>query len=60
MIQESTVVLARFTDAAQIAMMSKELIEHGLGWSWKQGRIIQSIKNPERNVAVVTAHCGDA
>ena len=33
--------------------MSKELIEHGLGWSWKQGRVIQSIKNPEHNVAVV-------
>ena len=53
MIQENTVVLARGSDAVQIALMSKELIENGLGWSWKQGRIIHSIRNPERNVAVV-------
>ncbi|MCZ6657017.1 MAG: GNAT family N-acetyltransferase [Gammaproteobacteria bacterium] len=53
MIRESQVVLARHTDAAQISRMSKELIEHDLGWSWKQGRIIQSIRCPDRNVAVV-------
>ncbi len=53
MIQESQVVLARQTDAAQISRMSKELIEYDLGWNWKQGRIIQSIRCPDRNVAVV-------
>ena len=53
MILESQVVLARRTDAAQISRMSKELIEYDLGWSWKPGRIIQSIRCPDRNVAVV-------
>ncbi len=53
MIQEQQVVLARGTDALQISRMSKELIEHGLGWTWKPGRIVQSMRNPDRNVAVV-------
>ncbi len=53
MIQEKQVVLARRIDALQISRMSKELIEHGLGWNWRQGRVIQSIRNPDRNVAVV-------
>ena len=46
-------MLARRIDALQISRMSKELIEHGLGWNWRQGRVIQSIRNPDRNVAVV-------
>lgn len=53
MIQEQQVVLARGTDALQISRMSKELIEQGLGWTWKPGRIVQSMRNPDRNVAVV-------
>jgi ribosomal-protein-alanine N-acetyltransferase len=52
-IRENNIVLARTQDAGQIASMSKELVEFGLGWRWTSRRIAASIRDPDRNVAVV-------
>jgi len=36
--------LARLSDAKRIATMSRELIEHGLGWSWTPDRVANHIR----------------
>jgi len=38
-----TVRLATLADAAEIAGLSRELIETGLGWSWTQARVARNI-----------------
>lgn len=45
-------------DAVDIAAMSRELIEHGLPWSWRAPRVRQAIEATNTNVAVVRAHDG--
>ncbi|MBL8290139.1 MAG: GNAT family N-acetyltransferase [Rubrivivax sp.] len=45
--------LATVADAAGIAAMSRQLIEHGLGWSWREGRVRRAIADRRTNVAVV-------
>lgn len=44
--------LARQTDAAQIARMSQQLIEHDLPWSWTEERVERAIRHPETAVIV--------
>ncbi len=44
--------LARSADALPIAMMSRDLIEVGLGWSWVPARIIRNIRCPDTTVLV--------
>jgi len=39
--------LATPADAADIADMSRSLIETGLGWSWTRQRVGHAIRNPE-------------
>jgi ribosomal protein S18 acetylase RimI-like enzyme len=41
------------SDAGAIARMSRDLIEHGLPWTWDPGRVIHAITAPNMNVAVV-------
>ena len=53
MITDTSVRLATPRDAAAIAAMSREQIEHGLGWSWTESRVQRSIRDPDTNVAVV-------
>jgi [ribosomal protein S18]-alanine N-acetyltransferase len=50
--------LADPADADEIAAMSRELIEHGLPWTWRPGRVLKAIRNPETNVAVIRAERG--
>src|SRR5262245_6162883 len=38
-----TVRLATLADAAEIATLSRELIETGLGWSWTRARVGRNI-----------------
>ena len=45
--------LATADDALAIADMSREYIEHGLGWSWNSARIAAAIADDSTNVAVV-------
>lgn len=44
--------LADPADAADIAAMSRDLIEYGLPWSWRPERVQAAIRHPETNVAV--------
>ncbi|MEX2481004.1 MAG: GNAT family N-acetyltransferase [Gammaproteobacteria bacterium] len=43
---------ARARDARAIAVMSRELIETGLGWSWTARRVAASISDRDTNVIV--------
>jgi ribosomal-protein-alanine N-acetyltransferase len=53
MIADVAVRLATLTDAAEIAAMSREYIEHGLPWSWTKERVTHAIRDPDTNVVVV-------
>jgi ribosomal protein S18 acetylase RimI-like enzyme len=44
--------LARTSDALEIAEMSRDLIEHGLSWSWTPARVQHFISGPESSVVV--------
>jgi ribosomal-protein-alanine N-acetyltransferase len=48
--------LATVSDAAVLAMMSRDLIELGLGWSWTQSRITRHIRSAESVVVVARSH----
>ena len=37
---------AQVRDASKIAQMSRDLVEPGLGWSWRTGRVSQQLKSP--------------
>src|SRR5918998_3011456 len=39
--------LARTRDAERIALLSRDYVEQGLGWSWTPGRVINRIRCPE-------------
>ena len=45
--------LARARDARPIAEMSRDCIEHGLGWRWTEPRVLSCIRHPAVNVVVV-------
>ena len=45
--------LATAADAQPIADMSREYVEHGLGWSWTTARVAAAIEDESTNVAVV-------
>jgi [ribosomal protein S18]-alanine N-acetyltransferase len=53
MILVPSVRLATPPDARPIAEMSRECIEHGLGWSWTGERVLKAIREPSTNVAVL-------
>ena len=44
--------LARGADAREIAEMSRDLVEHGLTWSWTPARVQHFICGPESSVVV--------
>lgn len=47
--------LARPSDAYEIAVMSRYLVEVGLrGWSWHPERVLKAIRAPDTNVLVAT------
>jgi ribosomal-protein-alanine N-acetyltransferase len=52
MSDDTSIRLARRSDAATIAAMSRDLIELGLGWSWTTGRVVRAIGEAETNVIV--------
>jgi len=53
MILLPSVRLATPHDARGIAEMSREYIEHGLGWTWTRERVLKAIDERSTNVAVV-------
>jgi len=46
---------AAITDASEIAVMSRELIEGGLGWSWTPARVARSIRCADTVVLLARA-----
>lgn len=52
MIADAVIRLATLADAADIALMSRDFIEHGLPWSWREDRIARAIRDPDTNVVV--------
>jgi ribosomal-protein-alanine N-acetyltransferase len=53
MIAVPAIRLARLGDAPAIAQMSRQYIEHGLGWSWNEQRIEAAIRSDSMNVAAI-------
>ena len=53
MLADVDVRLATKDHALQIAEMSRDFIEHGLGWGWTRDRIVKALREPEVNAAVV-------
>jgi ribosomal protein S18 acetylase RimI-like enzyme len=45
-------------DAAAIARMSRDYVEHGLGWSWNPARVLRAIRDPATNVVVAPHSTG--
>ena len=52
MISACTIGLARTSDADAIAEMSREAIEHGLGWKWTADRVRRCLRDDATNVVV--------
>lgn len=55
MITKDEIRLALRGEAFDIAAMSRDYIESGLGWSWTPRRVLDEIRSPKSNV-IVTAH----
>ena len=55
MIADIAVRFATRADAAGIAAMSRDYIEHGLPWSWTANRVAAAISDPDTNVVVTGA-----
>jgi [ribosomal protein S18]-alanine N-acetyltransferase len=53
MISIPPIRLASAQDAAMIAEMSRDYIEHGLGWSWTAVRVLAATRDRATNIAVV-------
>ena len=56
MIDASEIRLALPQDAVRIATMSRDYVEHGLGWGWTPARVLRSIRDRATNAVV--AECG--
>ena len=53
MLEDKTLIeFATFSDAAEIGMMSRNDIEHGLGWKYTPERIMKLIGDDSKNVVV--------
>jgi ribosomal-protein-alanine N-acetyltransferase len=48
----AALMLARSADAREIAEMSRDLIEHGLTWSWTPARVQRFISGADSSVVV--------
>ena len=55
MICNEEIRLAKSGDALSIAEMSRDIIEFGLGWSWRPARVINEINAKNSNVIVTFA-----
>ena len=53
MIAGTAIRLATPEDAAGIAALSRDAIEHGLPWTWQARRVERAIASPDTNVVVV-------
>lgn len=51
-----SIALARTADAAPIAVLSRDLVETGLGWSWRMPRVLCAIRASDHVVLAARAH----
>lgn len=56
MIRGHDIGLAHADDAPRIARMSRDLVEHGLGWRWTPERVLRQVRDGSTNVAVAREH----
>ena len=56
---ELSIRLALAVDADVLAVMSRDLIEQGLGWSWTPARLRRAIADGQTNVIVQDGSDGD-
>ena len=54
----ATLSLARHPDAMEIAEMSRDLIEHGLAWSWTPARVRRAILGRDCCVLIARRELG--
>jgi ribosomal protein S18 acetylase RimI-like enzyme len=50
---DTVVQLASEAHAGEIAAMSRDYIERGLGWGWTRRKVVKAIRDTETNVGVV-------
>lgn len=60
MLAEHEIGVASARDAPRIAAMSRDFVEHGLGWRWTPPRIVRAIRDPGTNVVVARMKTGIA
>ena len=48
--------LATSADARVISDLSRDVIEHGLGWSWTAPRVLKALRDDATNVIVARRH----
>lgn len=58
MIGELALRLAASADAPGIARLSRDRIEHGLGWRWTATRVLRSVHDAQTNVVVAPGAAG--
>ena len=54
--EQQLIELATSADARVIADLSRDLIEHGLGWSWTAPRVLKALRDDATNVIVARRH----
>ena len=52
MIEQFEIRLAVAADAERIAAMSRDMIEHGLGWRWTSRRVLDNLDDRDTNIVV--------
>lgn len=52
MIADYQISLARSSDAASIALLSRDAVERGLSWSWTPQRVLRSVRDVATNTIV--------
>jgi ribosomal-protein-alanine N-acetyltransferase len=58
MVDGITLQLAHRADAQAIAMLSRDRIERGLGWSWTARRVLRAMADADTNVLVALDAAG--
>ena len=53
---QQSIELATSADARVIADLSRDVIEHGLGWSWTAPRVLKALRDETTNVIVARTH----
>ncbi len=50
--EQQSIELATTADASAIALLSRDVVEQGLGWSWTAPRVLKALRDDATNVIV--------